>query len=140
MCVRFTGGPALPTVAGETPSPGEPIVTHLMSVLPRLGVAVLKDEDVQYAHELECQVGSRVYKVCVAYDWVQGGWWEVFWAPTLGFLGKLRGQSEDDELARLASALSSALDSLPGVQERRWYPTYSAGTRAGAPFSTAPAL
>jgi hypothetical protein len=49
--------------------------------------------------------------------------WEVFWAPTLGFFQRLRGQSEDDELRGLALAISRALDSLPGIQERRWYPS-----------------
>ena len=80
----------------------------------------------------------RVYKVCVSYDWVQEGWWEVFWAPTLGFVQRLRGQSESDELRRLASAVSQALNSLPGIQERRWYPDYSTSVRPGAPFTQLP--
>ncbi len=137
--VRFAGGPAVPTVPGQMPSPGEPIVKHLAGVLPTLGVVVLKHEDAQYAHELQCQVGARVYNVCVSYDWVQGGWWEVFWAPTLGFFQRLRGQSEDEELRRLALAVSQALNSLPGIQERRWYSSYSASVKAGAPFMQAPA-
>ncbi len=137
--VRFTGGPAVPTVQGEVPSPGEAIVAHLVRVLPTLGVAVLKHEDIQYAHELRCQVGGRVYGVCVSYDWVQQGWWAVFWAPVLGVFQRLRGQSEDDELRRLALAMSQALDSLPGIQERRWYPSYSASVKDGTPYTHVPA-
>jgi hypothetical protein len=140
MSVRFSGGPAVPTVPGEVPSPGVPIVAHLVGLLPALGVKILKEEDVEYAHELQCQVGARVYKVCVSYDWVEGGWWEVFWAPTLSFFQRLRGQSEEQDLSRLASAVCEALNSLPGIQERRWYPSYSASTRTGAPFTTVPVV
>ncbi len=138
MSVRFSGGPAVPTVPGEMPSPGEPIVEHLLRLLPTAGVEVLSHEDVQYAHELRCQVGARVYEVCVSYDGVQQGWWEVFWAPTLGFVRRLLGQSEDDELRRLALAVSQALDSLPGIQERRWYPSYGASVRTDARFTHVP--
>ncbi len=138
--VRFSGGPPAPTVPGLMPSPGEPIVAHLRGSLPTLGVEVLDQKDVEYAHELLCRVGSRLYEVCVSYDWVQQGWWEVFWEPTLGFFRRLLGQSEDDELRRLALAVSQALDSLPGVQERRWYPRYAVGIRPHAAFSHAPEI
>jgi len=140
MSVRFTGGPPVPTVPGQMPSPGEPIVTHLVGVLPTLGVSVLKHEDIQYAHELHCQVDARIYSALVSYDWVQEGWWEVFWAPTLGFFQKLWGQSEDDELRRLALAVSQALNSLPGIQERRWYASYDASQAAGAPYTQVPSM
>jgi hypothetical protein len=140
MAVRFTGGPALPTVPGQMPSPGKPIVDHLIGKLPALGVSVVKHEDIQYAHELHCQTGARVYKVCVSYDWVREGWWEVFWTPTLGLFQKLRGQSEDDDLRRLAMAVAEALNSLPGIQERCWYRDYSASVRANAPFTQVPVV
>jgi hypothetical protein len=122
------------------PSPGEPIVAHLVRVLPTLGVEVRKHDDIEYAHELHCQVGVRVYKVCVSYDWVKEGWWEVFWAPTLGLFQRLRGRSENEELRRLALAVSQALDALPGIQERRWYPSYSASLRLAGPFTQVPAV
>jgi hypothetical protein len=136
--VRFLGGPAAPTVPGLTPSPGEPIVAHLLSALPTLGVQVLDHEDVEYAHELHCRVGARVYAVSVSYDWVQQGWWEVFWEPTLGFVRRLLGQSEEEELRRLALAVSQALDSLPGVQEKRWYPEHVVSVKADAASTHAP--
>jgi hypothetical protein len=106
------------------PSPGEAIVHHLGETLPGLGVEILGHEDVEYAHELRCRVANRIYTVSVAYDWLQQGWWEIFWSPTIGILLRLLGRSEDDELRRLAVAVSQALDSLPGIQERRWYPEY----------------
>ncbi len=137
--VRFSGGPAVPTAPGQMPSPGEPIVEHLLATLPTCGVLVLGHEDIEYAHELRCQVGQRVYEVCVSYDWVQQGWWEVFWAPTLGFFGRLLGRTEEEELRRLALAVSQSLDSLPGIRERRWYPTYAASVRSNAPFTNVPA-
>jgi len=120
------------------PSPGGAIVEHLRNALPTLGVQVLNHEDVEYAHELSCRVGARIYLVCVSYDWVQEGWWEVFWHPTLGFLQRMLGQSEDDELKRLGLAVAHALDSLPAIQERRWYPKYAVGLRRNAAFTHAP--
>src|SRR5512136_364704 len=136
--VRFSGGPPAPTVPGLMPSPGQAIVAHLLDTLPRFGVQILGHEDVEYAHDLRCRVGPRVYVVSVSYDWVQQGWWEVFWEPALGFLKRLLGQSEDNELRRLALAVSQALDSLPGVQEKRWYPGSSVGVKPGAVFTHAP--
>jgi len=138
--VRFSGGPEAPTVPAQMPSPGEPIVAHLLRVLPTLGVQVLKHEDVEYAHELRCQVGARVYGVCVSYDWLSVGWWEVFWGPTLGLFQRLLGQSEEDELRRLALAVSQALGSLPGIQERRWYSNYAASLKSSARFTVAPTV
>ena len=138
--VRFSGGPEAPTVPGEMPSPGGPIVAHLLRVLPTLGVQVVKEEDVEYAHELRCQVGARVYAVCVSYDWVQEGWWEVFWGPTLNLLQRLVGQSEQEELRRLALAVSQALESLPGIREKRWYVNYAASVKSGSQFTTVPTV
>jgi hypothetical protein len=120
------------------PSPGEPIVQHLRNALPTLGVEVLHHEDVEYAHELRCQLSGRTYVLSVSYDWVQQGWWEVFWEPTLGFFRRLLGQSEQEELRRLAVAISQALDSLPGIQERRWYPQYVVDLRSDAAFTSVP--
>jgi len=138
--LRFSGGPPTPTVPGLTPSPGEAIIAHLKATLPAFGVRVLGHEDVEYAHELKCTVHARTYCVSVSYDWVSAGWWEVFWNPVIGLIGKLRGQSEDEELRCLATAVSQSLDSLPGILERRWYKAYGVGVGPEAPYSHAPQL
>lgn len=136
--VRFSGGPATPTAPVVNPSPGGPIVSHLTANLPPLGVRVLGHEDVEFAHELKCQVGARTYTVCVSCDWVDQGWWEVFWSPSIGLVGKLLGRSEDGELRSLAAAVARALASLPGIQERRWYRAYGVNTGPGAPYGREP--
>lgn len=94
----------------------------LTETLPQFEIRALGHEDVEYAHELQCQVGSRTYCVTVAYDWVKEQCWEVFRSPTLRRWAQLRGQSEDDELKRLATAVFESLRSLPGIHEQRWYP------------------
>jgi len=138
--VRFSGGPPIPAVAGEMPSPGEEIVQHLVASLPKYGIAVLEQEDVEYARELKCSVRDRVYVVSVAYDWLNQGWWEVFWEPRLGVLQRLLGRSEADELRLLAQAIAQALDSCSSIQERRWYPQHFVDTRKDVPFSATPTL
>jgi hypothetical protein len=136
--VRFSGGPAMPTAPVVDPSPGGEIVSHLVKALPSHGVLVGRHEDVEYAHELVCRVQSRMYIVSVSYDWVAKGWWEIFWYPNLGWLRRLLGASEEDELRLLATAVSSALDRLPGIQEKRWYPVYGVNVGPDAPYAFVP--
>lgn len=138
--VRFSGGPELPSAPTANPSAGAPIAAHLVATLPALGVEVLGHEDLEYEHEIRCRVSSRTYRVGVSYDWVSEGWWEVFWAPTIGLLGRLLGQSERAELRTLAEAIDRALGTLPGVQEKRWYREWGVATDSGAPFSVGPEL
>ena len=60
--------------------------------------------------------------------------------PTLGLIRRVLGQSEDEELRRLAVGVAHALDSLPGIQEKRWYPDYRTSVERNAAFSHAPEL
>jgi hypothetical protein len=138
--VRFSGGPAVPTKPALDPSPGREIVAHLTGTLPGLGVQVTGSRDIQYAHELDCLVGTRPYSVLVSYDWVSEGWWEVFWSSTIGLLGKLFGQTEENELSTLATAVEHSLASLPNIQERRWYRKYGANDWPGAAYTAYPEL
>jgi hypothetical protein len=128
--VRFRGGPTPPTSPGQDPNPGIEIVRHLAAELPGLGIPVLSTEDVEYAHQIRCEVDGKSYELMVGYDWVAGDWWEVFYAPRLPWWKRILGQSEEGEMRALTSALATALGRLPGVGEMRWYEAYGAGVRA----------
>ena len=136
--VRFSGGPAMPTEVEVDPSPGGPIVDHLISRFSQEGVQVLGHEDLQYAHELHCQVGVRCYSVLVAFDWITMGHWEIFWPKTVGFIGQLFGKSEESELRTLAYAVEQALLCLSDIQEKRWYREYSTKITSETPYAISP--
>jgi hypothetical protein len=137
--VRILGGPETPAKPAQVdPSPGGPIVEHLVAVLPTLGIDVIGHEDIQYAHELRCRVHGRPYSLLVSYDWVTGTWWEVFWPRTVGFFSRLLGRSEESELRTLALGVDEALESLPGIREKRWYGRYGTVTD-NTPYAAHPA-
>ena len=124
-CVRFTGGPTPPATPKGNPNPGREIVDHLVACLPRAGIAVGKIMDIEFAHEIECDVSGKAYKVLVAFDWVTHGWWEVFYRPRLSWMSRLFGQSEFDEMKLLTRGLAAAIGELPGLGEARWYTSYN---------------
>jgi hypothetical protein len=124
-CVRFTGGPTSPATPKEEPNPGDEIVAHLVACLPRAGIAVRKVADIEYAHEIECEVSGKTYKVLVGFDWITQRWWEVFYRPRLSWVSRLLGRSEFDEMRSLTRALAVAIGELPGLSEARWYTSYN---------------
>ncbi len=128
----------MPTTIEYDPSPGGPIVDHLMSRFSQEGVLVLGHEDLQYAHEISCQVGERCYSVCVAFDWITMGHWEIFWTKTVGIIGQLFGKSEESELRTLAYTVEQALLCLPNVQEKRWYREFNTKITPETPYATGP--
>ena len=130
----------MPAAPAMGPCPGGEIVEHLAKELPSRGVLVRGHHDVEYTHEVECKVGPRSYTLSVSYDWVSKGWWEVSWQPTLGRFRKLLGASEENELRCLATAVSGALDVLPGIQERRWYQSYGVNVGPTASHTSAPEI
>jgi hypothetical protein len=136
--VRFRGGPTPPSSPDENPNPGIEVREHLVAELPALGVTVLGTEDIEFAHEIRCEVEGQRYAVTVGYDWVTGGWWEIFYAPRLSWVKRLLGQREDAEMRALTRALAAALARLPGIAEVRWYEAY--GARVDARHTTSPEL
>jgi hypothetical protein len=87
-------------------------------------------EDIEYAHEIRCEVDGKPYEITVGYDWVTGDWWEVFYSPRLSWLKRALGQSEEAEMRTLTLAIATALGRLPGIGEMRWYRAYGAGARS----------
>jgi hypothetical protein len=138
--VRFTGGPEMPTGPTVSPSAGAAIAEHLVATLPSLGVEVLGHDDLEYAHEVRCRVGTRTFALGVSYDWEVGGWWEVFWPTTIGFFGRLLGRSEALELRTLAEAVDRALGTLAKIQEKRWYEEWGVAVGPDAPYAMRPDL
>jgi hypothetical protein len=126
-CVRFSGGPTPPATPRENPNPGKEIVEHLVAHLPKAGVKVTGAVDIEYAHEIQCDVSGKRYTVLVGFDWVTGRWWEVFYSPRLSWVRKLLGQSEAEEMRVLTHALAVAIGALPGLGEARWYKSYAVG-------------
>ena len=135
-CVRFSGGLSPPKSEKENPNPGIEIVQRLQSELPKQGVEVTWVENIEFAHQLNCRVGSRTYEVLVGYDWLSGKWWEIFYKPTLSWLRRLFGQTEEEEMRVLTSAIACAVQQLPGIQEICWYQRFK-GT-AGPSYSASP--
>jgi hypothetical protein len=124
-CVRFKGGPTPPPTLEENPNPGKELVEHLAASLGRAGIGVGKVADIEFAHEIECDVSGKRYKVLVGFDWITQEWWEVFYAPRLSWLRRLLGQSEVEEMRLLTKALATAIGELPGLGETRWYTSYN---------------
>ena len=81
-------------------------------------------EDREYAHTFRCKSGEYDYEIMVAFDFVDGGTWEVSCPPTLGWIARLRGKSEEKELSALISAIASVLRSDARVKNVRWYQAY----------------
>lgn len=119
-CVRFRGGPTPPATPEEDPNPGKEIVEHLVARLPGAGVTVKRAADIEFAHEIECEVSGRRYEVVVGYDWTEPLWWDVFYTPSLSWLARLWGQSEVEEMRVLTRAIAAALADLPNIDEVRW--------------------
>ncbi len=124
-CARFRGGPTPPSSPDENRNPGAEIVTHLQRELLKYGVGIETVKNIQYAHEIVCNVDVRTYEVVVSLDW-NSGWWEVFYGPSLSAFDKLRRRTEDDTMEKLSRALHESILSLRGVTEIRWYPNYGA--------------
>jgi hypothetical protein len=102
-----------------------------------LGILVRSVEDIEYGHELLCEVGRKTYSVLVGYDWIAKGWWEVSYSPRFSLLQQLQrlcGQSEEEERRTLTRALSTALSSLPALGEVRWYKSYGSPGRHHSPM------
>ncbi len=119
-CVRFRGGPTPPATPEEDPNPGKEIVDHLMARLPGAGVTVRGAADIEFAHEIECEVSQRSYGLLVSYDWDAPTWWEIFYRPSLSWFARLRGRSEMAEMRVLTRAIAAALADLPNIDEVRW--------------------
>ncbi len=47
--------------------------------------------------------------------------WVVECLPTIGFLGKLFGKSEDTQIAPVLNAVDETLRNYPHVREMRWF-------------------
>jgi hypothetical protein len=132
-CVRFTRGAIPRPSLRKDPNPGSDIAAHLVQELPRHDILVEQSTDIEFAHELLCQVDGRQYTLLVSYDWITEKWWEIFYSPTLSWFQRLLGQSETGQMTRLSLAIQEAINTLPGVIERRWYKDY--GVSAEGPHT-----
>jgi hypothetical protein len=83
-----------------------------------------KPEDQEFAHLVQCPSGPREYEIMVAFDFVDGETWEISCPPTIGFLSRLFGQTEEAELSTLLNAIHSTINSDSRVKEMAWYPSY----------------
>ena len=81
-------------------------------------------KDQEYAHTFRCKSGEYDYEVMVAFDFADGGTWEISCPPALGWFATLRGKSEERELSALISAIASVLHSEARVKNVRWYQAY----------------
>jgi len=80
--------------------------------------------DQEYAHTFRCRSGEYDYEVMVAFDFVDGKTWEVSCPPSLGWLARPKGKSEEEELSALVSAIASVLHSDARVKDVRWHASH----------------
>ncbi len=134
-CMRFRGGLTPPNSPDENRNPGHEIVAHLERELLKYGVGVGAIKNIQYAHEIECNVDTRTYSVIVSLDW-NHGWWEVFYGPSLSAFDRLRKRTEDDTMEKLSRGIHESILSLRGVIEVRWYENYASALESD--YASAP--
>jgi hypothetical protein len=121
---RFQGGFQAPTEA-EGPSVLEerlrPVAEWLHGHLAAEGIDAEPPEWFDFEYQVLCRVDGRVYELGVSFDYLGWSWFELGYARTLGFLGRLVGRDESKQMSRLSEAVDRGLRALDGVTEVRWY-------------------
>jgi len=89
-------------------------------------------EDVEFAHLIKCSSGQVRYEIMIGFDHDDQRTWEVSCPPTLGFLARLFGRSEDRELGDLLRAVHDTVLKDERVAKVRWHPRYGVRSRASS--------
>ncbi len=122
--MRFKGGFGYPTEDGSHEDLesilNEPAL-FLSEELKKQGIKCSLPEWGGYDYEMRCPVGDREYRVSLCFDYVRWEWFEVSYVPTLGFLAKLLGNDETEEMEKLSKSISAAFESRSGITDIRWY-------------------
>lgn len=104
---------------------GEDLSGYLAEELTKKGFLINKVENIEYAFEVKCMSGSIEYEIMVGLDVVYKKWWEVVVKPKYGFLAKLFGKNEDQELGSLLNGINDILKGNTLVTDIKWYRQYS---------------
>jgi hypothetical protein len=105
----------------QAPDESAALAGVLAGALGAAGIATTAAEDLGFACGFRATAGERRFYLTVGRVDDEGLAWLIVIEPTLGLLGRVFGQSDADEHARLALAIHDALTADPRFSLVRWY-------------------
>lgn len=112
-----------PATDGSSSGAGE-LADIVYKGLTALGFQPTTPTDDEFAHFLRCKSGNYEYEIMIAFDFVDEKTWEISCSTNLGFIAKLFGKSEQQELGSLINAISQILQSDARVISMKWNPRF----------------
>jgi len=96
----------------------------LADALARDGIAIIRNEGVDFAHYVECQAGISTIELMVGAELIDGGndRWYVQPCRKRTFFG--HKQMIDTDLRAILLSVDGALRDCPRVSDIRWYPSF----------------
>jgi hypothetical protein len=102
--------------------PGRDLGELVAEGLKRHGLEAQGPSNEEPFFVVRCKSGRFDYGIlCYIYEPAEDPVWVVECPRKLGFLAKLRGQSEESELGAVVSAMHDILRDDPRVKEMRWF-------------------
>ena len=103
---------------------GQDLAEYLAKRLEEQSFIINSIENIEYAFLIKCLSGKIEYEIMVSLDSIYNRYWEITFKPRYGFIQKLFGKNEDEELGYLLKSVNDILEKDNSIFDIRWYKYY----------------
>jgi len=104
---------------------GVDLAEFLFEKLRQRGLSVRPVKKTEIPPTVNVTSGSIEYRLIVCPSIYDPSYWEIDCPRTIGFIGRLFGKSEEDELGTLVNAIAEILRDEEVITHVKWYSDYS---------------